>query len=125
MARGSGACLECRRLQTWYVKGRVYVMPACERCGARLEPPGSREYRVVHLEWLGSQRVLNIRSSAAPRWIAGFRPPHVVALDAYAAANMAQWARELAHEARALYPHLRFEFDTDGAGRPLEVHKEA
>jgi hypothetical protein len=36
-----------------------------------------------------------------------------------AAANLARIARELAHRARQLVPALRFEFETDRAGRPL------
>jgi len=119
MLRQSGACVTCERLQFWRTP-RIVVSPRCEQCGRRLVAPGTGAYTVLAfaveagrhawtIQYIGRQRMAF--SPHAP--LADPRHP----INETAQANAARIARNLAHTARRLYPHLRFEFDTDTAGR--------
>jgi GAF domain-containing protein len=114
MPTQSGACVPCQTIRQWRA-ARIELTPHCGICGARLAAPGTREYQLLALARDGRLIAILLRHDAQPRPVPLSSPE----LTRLAAANLARIARELAHRARQLVPALRFEFETDRAGRPL------
>ena len=100
--------MPCERFtQIWRSRGTAFGLCCCECCGERLMPPGTREYRLVTLATDAASFSVHL-----DRRIRHRKP-------SFGDEGFVLRARSLAHDARALYPHLRFEFDTDADGRPL------
>lgn len=108
-------CLQVRPCRTRY-RGRPVPVPPCFQCGEDLVRPEHPDYRRVRFqveaEWVvgwvrEARRSYQLYRSVDPETIA--RIGEQVRKDATA----------LAHEARVLHRELRFEFDTDASGRPL------
>jgi hypothetical protein len=115
------ACVTCRELRdVWVtVHHKVAVTGECVCCGEPLTRPGTIEFRLVHFEVNAARTAAKIRQ-AARRPRARCRSPFPDLLEENVRHNTKAWAVDLAHQARDLYRELRFEFETDASGRPLE-----
>lgn len=113
MVKQSGACVACQQIQFWWEP--PYQLRRCRVCGAGLAWPGTREYVVVAIAQDGRVAAAHIRYCARR-----CRDRCQRDLTRIVADGTARIARELAHRAGQVFPALRFEFDTDAAGRPLD-----
>ena len=128
-----GACAQCRKLvdvhrHQWELPGsgdkkalqRLLNLRQieCPVCGEALEPEGTRAFEQLALERAGRSfaSLVRLHSAPTPRSkVAGLED----SIERNIGDVVAKRARDIAHEARQFSRELRFMFDTDQFGRPL------